>query len=478
MNRVQRGEKILSALESREVLTPSGAAFLKVSLDPFHDVPIEGCRGWPDRESSPSIVRCVKRSVEITRPAGFTSQVWSFQVNALPWTEATPFELRGFEGNQVPGSSSQGGVVHGGVEVICVDGVPTPSNDFSPVSPVHYRAELGTGFSQGLSRVIGQGFEVSDGTAELYKQGHSYHTRVSLHAGNTSNYNFTSDLTSTAQSSAVSVVQMRNPPSTPAIAMLYPDTVDWPAQEGCYCVCSFSDDNPPAYVDYRVPVFLAVDAEPGLGNYSWDRFDIPYSPDSTNPPSGLISHPKLNAPLATKVSISPAMKISNIDLSTSMFTGLNPVATFTLTVHYYVETFPSITETDILVLAQRSAEYDPVALQMYTHAVQHLPVATRVGNNPDGEWWSNVISAATGFLAPMASAMGFPAASPVIMSSGNLLAQYMRREFDKEARRKAEQQRKTIQNKPTQTQNRGRTTPNQSSKTGSRPKKKAGRGRR
>lgn len=483
MNRVQRGEKILSALESKEVLTPGGAAFLKVALDPFHDTPIEGCRGWPDRETSPSIVRCVKRSVEITRPAGFTEPVWSFQVNALPWTEPVPFEQRTLRGNLVSSTAPANTMFHGGVEVTCIDGAPSNLNQFTPELEPQYRAQMGNTFSKGLSRLIGLGFEVSDNTAELYKQGHSYHSRIALHAEKTSSFNFPASAASTTQVSTESVLLMRNPPTTPATAMLYPDTVDWPAQEGCYSVSSFSDDNPPAFVDFRLPVFVALDEIPGsFSSSSWDRFDLSYVPDAQSGllDTGDILHPRLDGSSPTLIAVAPSLKISNVDLSTSMFTGLNPQASMTLTVHFYVETFPSITETDILVLAQRSCEYDPVALQMYTHAVQHLPVSTRVGNNPDGEWWSNVISAATGFLAPMASAMGFPAASPVIMSSGNLLAQYMRREFDREARRRLEQQKKNPVSKSTngnQTVARNRKN-NPPPKTLSRSQKKAGRGRK
>lgn len=448
MNQVSRGEKLLHLLETKGALTPGGLAFLQVSLDPFHDSPIIGCVGYPDDETSPSVVRCVKRSVNITRPVGFIGTEWSFQVNAFPFHNEIQMNLRSRKNNVIDGAET-GSVTHGGVEVTCLDtGSPdvTSGSYFNLSVAPNYRCSLGKNYSKGLARVIGIGYEVSDNTAEIYKQGHSYHSRVSSQKLESTTYSYMNENLPSWGALHATCTHYRNIMPDPQTMMIQPGTVDWPAREGTYVVCSFADKNFPTYVDYVMPIYTesalnpAVDDEEETGN-------ILAGPNNTAP---------LHVPtvywngVASKTPPQlPAVRLSNIDASSSMFTGLNNVASMTLTVHYFVESFPSVAEPDILVLATASAPSDHLALELYSAAVQHLPVAVRVGMNPSGEWWGDVIEKATAAIAPAIGILpGFgPMAEAGVKGLGGMLANYMRTPDEKPARKRQPQKRAQNQNR-------------------------------
>jgi len=415
-NRGSRGETILNRLSESGALTDGGKAFLMASLDPFHDTPIANLRGWPDLETSPSVIRKVVRQTTITRPVDFDATHWCFQVVAWPWHNVQTFDRAERVNNVI--TSIETDRDHGGVEVTCLNvGAPSytgvGSQSFNMAWSPQYVCELGTNYTKGLGRLIGLGYEISDDTADLYKQGHSYHTRLPNQG--------MQPMTFESRPGSVGVpptwltaTPIRPPPGTAQDAMLYNDSVDWPAKEGCYVVSSFADENLPTYVGYTVPYLLLNQTD-----------DV----ESVVTDVGINTDPIFigSASFATPTTggYAPAMRISNIDLSTSMFTGLNPQASFNLTVHYYFESFPAIGEPDILVLAQPSAVFDPLAIAIYSEAVQRLPVAVPVGMNPTGEWWAEVIKAAAEALSPVVGAFA-PEFLPLLAAGSVGLQSYAR----------------------------------------------------
>lgn len=420
MNTVARNDAILRKLETKRLLTKSGSAWLKLSLDPFHDTPVTDCWGMPDRVPSASVVRLVKKSVSITRPIGFGGAQWSFQIIQWPFLNPVLFTERNSRRNNIIDGAFVASATHGGIEVMCLDtGSPAGVNRFNMNIDPQYRISLGN-YSKGLSRVIGLGYELSDDTAELYKQGHSYHMRQANYSMQPSVWQ-TAASGGTSNTTWASMTPVRPIIPYPDEAMLLPDTVDWPAKEGCYCVASMNDGNLPRYVGYTQPIILT-----NLTPASTDEAET----DIGNPHTALVYTPETSAIGLTNPinngQYGPAIKVENLNQNSSMFTGLNPLGSYTLTVHFIVESFPSIAEPDVLVLARPSAKYDPIALEMYVHAVRKLPVAVRIGDNPDGEWWADVIRAATGALVPAAALFGFPEAMPFIAGGGKLLENAVR----------------------------------------------------
>lgn len=429
-NKMQRGDFLLKKMEDGGMISHHGAEWLKTALNPFPDTPITDCRGVPDYCTEPSVFRRIKKSVNITSPYD-TGNQWSFHVRMWPWLNGTQF--RPYEGRRnnwittpMPDPTNVLWPIIGGVDVCCIDHDEDYNGVFPANAPPFYSLDVGREFTKGMSRLVGIGYEISDNTAAVYRQGHSYHYRQSNTTQQSSMFNVQEVAPPDPEKvSQVSVVPVRAPMQTPAKAMLLPDTVDWPAEEGVYAVGSFSSINPPKFVEYRMPgipwhsdldaafddseTFQAFGGVDDTANYS--NYLLPYMRGVGDGSSHLCP---------------PALKIEAINQNGSFFTGLNSNASFTLTVHYYIESFPSIAEQDILVLAEPSASYDPVALQMYARAVQELPVAVRVGLNPNGEWWADVVEAAGEVLGPLAALAGFPETTPFILGGSKLAAKVLR----------------------------------------------------
>jgi hypothetical protein len=93
------------------------------------------------------------------------------------------------------------------------------------------------------------------------------------------------------------------------------------------------------------------------------------------------------------------------DISGCIFAGLHPEGSLQVTFKYFVERIPTINDPNLLVLCKEPASYDPLALEIYNRACEKLPVAVRVGDNPLGEWFDNVMQAVGSALPAVGSAL-------------------------------------------------------------------------
>jgi hypothetical protein len=410
MSRAERGDKIIDMMSRKAMLTEEGASWLKIALDPFHDLPVQHIAGWPDITSADSVVRCVKKTMTITKPASLPDANWGFSVVVDPDSVIASYGRYGRANNVL--SVLTATTVAGGVRVYCSEAPYI----FDFQVGMEYQTEPDNIYLKGLCRIIGMGFEITDDTAELYKQGHCFHARQSNDIGPP----FTIQVGqkgSTSQLTTATAVPVRAMYRTVESMTLNPMCVSWPAKQGSYTVCAFNGVNPPRAAGYETP-FMIRNNDPDTGDDNVGGILTTNTVD-------VFVHSPIGVD-ANNMSAMPPSKVIPIDCHQSIYTGLHSSATFTVTVKYYIESFPSIAEKDVLVLASPSAPYDPVALEMYNYALAHLPVAVPVGDNPDGEWWAEVVEAATGVLAPMAAAFGFPEVTPFIMGGGAALASRLR----------------------------------------------------
>jgi hypothetical protein len=91
-----------------------------------------------------------------------------------------------------------------------------------------------------------------------------------------------------------------------------------------------------------------------------------------------------------------------------------------LTVNFnlFLETFPTPAENTILVLATPSCPYDPLALEIFSHALTAMPVAVPVDQNWFGEWFVDAITEGTKFLSPLLLAAGHPELAALSAGAG------------------------------------------------------------
>ena len=404
MNKVTRGEKVLNKLVSEGTISKCGSDWLIAAIDPFHDKQLASLQGWPDLESGSSVVRCIKQSVTVARPSTVpATDNWDAHVIQWPW-------LTGAYANGFSATATRAGQIFtypnppattapvGGLQIF---GMPA-NTDLSILQAGNVRQigrlDMDPDYTQGAGRVIGMGFEVHNTTSQLNIQGAVCVYRMM--ANSRLPTLFVGTQAGGAATYPITGVPVRFPPSNLQQALLLQGSRQWEAKEGCYCVSAFNDAENPAYpIVPTVPIIPAVDDREGAGSLGAFNFANP----------GVVV-------AGTTTAASPELRVHPIHQSGAIFSGLSPTTTLTVNWNVYYESFPALSQLDILPLASPSCEYDPDALDLFERILQDLPVGVMVKENGLGDWFLGAISDAAKFVSPLLTATG----NPLAMGAGVL----------------------------------------------------------
>lgn len=392
----------------KKQLSEAGAAFVRKALDPFHDFEVR-VSGIPDTNTSRTIIQEVTLTQTVTRPATIAAgDTWDLHVVSLP-------ELAYSAGAQL--SFAEGEVATAGAQLIQVGPfsyakVKSGFATFSGLAldPSHTTAAPDfSAYLDGQKRVIAMGFEVHDTTADLYKQGTMTVYRMPQ-VIETSNMGFYPLGGAGNASDYISTTVSRCPPNLLERAILQTGSRQWEAKKGCYVVSVMDEKDNKLTGNIQAPhVFTVGDlteaAAYGFGtfpkstgiNYTTSAGSVPYKPKLEN------SKP---IPFHT---------------SGAYLTGLNYESTITIVYRLILEVAPTFDNVQLVVLAQPSPDYDPLALELYKTAAAMLPVGVPVSENASGDFWRkclNIIATATEKLAPI---LRGPVLSPSL-ALGNALA--------------------------------------------------------
>jgi hypothetical protein len=112
------------------------------------------------------------------------------------------------------------------------------------------------------------------------------------------------------------------------------------------------------------------------------------------------------------------------DVHGCIFSGLSPQTVLQLTTRYYYELVPDTTDPVMVVMAKPSPCLDELALRLYSRALEHLPIAVPVDQNPLGEWFETVMDVIANGLPVIGTALAtvFPPAA-VIGTAASIAAQ-------------------------------------------------------
>jgi len=388
--KITRAERLINRLVNDRKITKPGADWLVACIDPFHDTQLKELQGWPDVEVGPSVVRCVKQSFQLSVPGGIAGN-WDCHVTMWPWhSPLLCTTTSGRENNFATNSATIPGTNLGGIQVW---GVPAGTDLDIMTSDQMALSSLNQTYTQGSGRLVGVGFEITNTTSALNRQGTAY-VYKHMQAAEEPWTLLTRGAAALAPNVIVgspSVSSFRYPPRNAADLMLIPGSRQWAAEEGCYVVGSFhSNENKPVAASYTIPVVM-LPPGPGGG----DDFESP-TLNTTN----LVMPRPTQSSLDSTTAYYPAVKLDPVHQGGALFAGLSNSTTLTFnTIHYY-ESFPGLSEPDILVLATPSAEYDSDALNIYSHSLGTMPVGVKVGENGLGDWFAGIVSKIGGFLAP------------------------------------------------------------------------------
>jgi hypothetical protein len=387
MRAYHRAENVLNRLVGEKKLTQCGKEWLINALDPFHDRELKNLAGWPDVETGYSVVQKVKQTISLASPGGAVFPAnWDLWVIQFPILDNRYCSRTDQRQNNMFLHPNTPSFQWGGVHAYAV----APGFAFDPMDVTHVVhlgvIEANVPYTTGVGRLIGIGFELVNTTAILNKQGSLTVFRQMQQSKNQMGVlGMVSGSVYPAGLIPATVTVYRNPPQLLQEVMLMPGSRTWDASEGCYCVGSFhSNENPPTVPGYDIPVWSTDDdLEEGTNTTDWYV-------------------PQVQASVVVGMNTlftSLAIKQYPIHTSGAICSGLSPTSTLQLNANMVFERFVDQKDKNLLVLATPSAEYDPMALEIYSHAISQMPPGVTFKDNPLGEWFMDVIDQVSNFLS-------------------------------------------------------------------------------
>ncbi len=421
---VARSQRILDKLAEREGLTEPAKQWLTVALDPFHDNPTN-CTGIPDSQMGNSVVQCIKSSITIKKPDGITTGTWDCHIVMTPFfvNAASPLSMvSGFRSNNNAGplryDKNQSARPIGPVTIASYPTGDTSSftnplaggisGDASHVQTI---LNLNGNYTNGDYRVISQGYEVINTTAVLNQQGLCTVYRTPVPSMEDATVACTVSLDGGTPDKEVDVygdiqyLPIMNLPFRTEHALTLPGTKQWHAKEGAYGVAHINDCDVQVMNNSWLQPLIdrgQPDSTPADVNY--------YFPVLTALPFGTTTPVRL--PAVRPIQWAP------FDISGAFFTGLSLETTLTFNWNIYIERFPSVLETDLVVIAKPSPSYCPMAFEVYKAVAQSLPVACMQKENGLGDWFRDAVGTVAEFVQPVAALIPHPAAQAVSTAAG------------------------------------------------------------
>jgi len=411
-----RADRVFAKLQNELGLSPDGKAWLTAVLDPFHDEAIPNLNGLPDGSNSRSCVQIVRSSKQISCPASVTSGTWDCHVVSYPFFGAQALyasELTltpGFWAVGANGDDLNYAVAKLGSPTLGLGGVVAYSNATStakcgPDSTAGTVAQnLNNSFMKGSYRIIAKAYEIMATGPDLYQSGSVASYRLPV----PSTQDSVPVLTQVVDGAIGTVIGSASPPTkvydmipeTYSEINLIPDTKTWKAKQGVYIVDNMNAesfdsystiDSAIAYVDRSISI-------PGDSSTTWNNAWI------ANIGQNELTPPTMGAPVTYPLVVTAG--VSNFHHSGAYFTGLNLQDTLTINCIWYVERFPSTKESDLIVLARPTPLRDDIALKIYSHCLESMPVAMPFDSNFLGGWFDDIVSTVSDFVSPVASAIG------------------------------------------------------------------------
>lgn len=381
-------------------------------MNPFADFEMQKV-GYVDTNASGSVVQTIKKSVTISAPAGDLGANWRAHIFNTPLCETVNLAQAIRAGSSIAVGSSApvpviGAPVAGPITILTSYGGGIGLN-LEQAAAFPYSAANTTGitsqtlapdgFTDGTFRVIGQGFEIHNTTSKLNVQGTitvyrqpqtTNYDRTALNVGYTGTVNPWSSIptitTKTGSQGTLSAMIINDAPYGSDDAMLLEGSRQWEARLGAMVVPTLNCQDLPAltrspvqpcFIDRRVDYSTAGITIDGVLASSPQRALFP---SVTNTASGIVPGPCASL-------CAPDRTYSPFNSSGVILDGLSQATTLTITAIFIIERFPAYGDTNLLVLANPSPPYDPMVMELYSSVMHQLPVAVKVGDNADGDWF-------------------------------------------------------------------------------------------
>lgn len=402
----------LTSLVDNHQITEDGKEWLTLALDPFHDYNKQ-VAGYPDADASHTVVSCYQYQYDVSAPASAAGGNYDVHIFNAPVCKAdnlSVFTLNpGWKSTTEPAVPIQNVWSHAPLVIE----TNKSGSGFTPVIPAANSptvttlpAHKVTDLCAGVTRVIGMGYEITNTTAEINKQGSITCYRM---PNMSSQYQMRSTNNGVTFVATVVGNMFREPPQTVAQANLLKGTRTWAASEGAYCTClQNSVHNPLVQLESQQILYSSLSDPLSAQTVVATQYDA--------------MGPGAIAPNATAVAFEPN-QVMPFDTTGCFLTGLSNATILTVKLKVYVERAPTWADPQLAVLASPSAGYDTRALELYAQVVNHLPPGVKVCENAFGDWWRAVTSILKGAAPMVGMALNpiFPGAAIVGQGIGKLI---------------------------------------------------------
>jgi hypothetical protein len=374
-------------------LNPSGADWLTIATDPFHDyeVPVAG---YPDSYHEATAVNYGKRLVTIKKPENLPpGATWSASFFTLPQMRSSKSRLV-FDstlndlklGDKIYDSGTLNvWTAMDGVSMFPVFETETAFNALDPGFTREHLAYSALDTDEDyMGRLIAGGFEVHNDTPDLFKGG-SVTVYSAPQAHSSAHMAKMLNTPKTGDEALGLLKNKRGIPPTPQTASAYRSARTWEASEGV-----------------MVPFQLQTEGD-SLEFKALDTDIAFYRSGDATKAGGMVNEASVLDPNANIVSAQVPMREVPLDTVGAFFSGLNENTVLTLSIKMFVEIAPTVADQAILKLSSHSADLDVRARHCYQHCLSLLPPGVPVGMNEKGDWWKMVLKTLK-TMAPVALA--------------------------------------------------------------------------
>jgi len=385
-------------------LSKSGKEFVIAASDVFHDREL-AVDGVPDFRTHRTIVQKITRTTTFSRPSTVApGNNWNLHIFSTPINQTVTSYLATNQGTgQVlnraadvyDGQLAGDGFGTQGL-ITCVQQAsnnevlyppPTVNTLVTGLSPTSYAfagLKPQDNYSSGQHRVFAAGFEVSM-TANTLNDGGN--VIVYRQAASVTESQGTINDVGARGFVALPSVQSRGPPRDVSTAMTLPGSRRWPAKQGCYVPLLLAENDLP-FRQLRGTLYqTSVDTIPEPTATTMGMSPVQSWP-ATSPPLGPLCGP---AGLSTNF----------FHCSGAFFEGINDLASLTVVACFYVEREPSVTESDLIVLARPSPPADELAWRVYSEMVRMSPAGVPVADNTAGAFFKSLMMGLATEVLPM-----------------------------------------------------------------------------
>jgi hypothetical protein len=328
-----------------------GITWCKNALDPFPDIRRE-LVGHPDTVKTPATLQYYREQVDIKVPDGVTG-AWDCLISHNGYEQGHQISLTNTDDSAVvlQKLAQAGNYPCGIVEV-------RAGEAGNVLLPNQLRHAIVPKVNFDLPhRIVAIATEVVNTTPDLYKSGGVITYRQPSVVRSDIRM-----LENAAQTilTPIRATQYNTPPESSSEALLLDGSLEWAAEEGTYTVGVLSEPtNEVKTIENR-------------------ELDYQHQRATGETFAGNIADGTKSSSAAVNVAR------SSYDQFGSYFTNLHHESTLTCILHYIIERFPTLADTDLITMAKPSTAYDPASIELYTKLASKLPTGTMVKNNSIG----------------------------------------------------------------------------------------------